>query len=208
VGGVQIDATTKLETIVLGADTPTLRYDRPAPFESARAFAAFCTFRDMGSGRSVRAAERLHKGGDQKPRQNASGRWWIWAARFQWVSRALLWDAEQDRIKRAAAREELIAMSKRHVQMAMLFQSKVIDRLQSFTSEDVARLTPLELIRWFEIAVKIEREARGIQDASKVNWSVVVAEVRAMADQHGVDFNELMEEAHRLVEKYPDQYQW
>jgi hypothetical protein len=94
--------------------------------ESAPAFHAFTIYRDLGPRRSLvkvqevldeeRAArKRRHNGGEEqapiKPqsspkKRQPSGDLKLWSRGHDWVVRALEWDREQDRIRRAAIAEE------------------------------------------------------------------------------------------------------
>jgi hypothetical protein len=60
--------------------------------ESARAFAAFLIYRDMGAARSLDKAF-AHFHGDQASGKRAPGRWHQWSAQYQWPDRAAAWDA-------------------------------------------------------------------------------------------------------------------
>jgi hypothetical protein len=57
-----------------------------------------------------------------------------------------------------AQRQERVKMAERHVRVALAFQAKAVERLQSI---DADKLTPDQTLRWFEAAVRIERLARG-----------------------------------------------
>jgi hypothetical protein len=76
--------------------------------ESAIAFDAFKTFRDLGLTRTVGVAYRAKSG--RKTAKKAPGQWFEWAKRFDWYSRA----AEFDRYVAAIeAREEEAAFASR-----------------------------------------------------------------------------------------------
>ncbi|KYD28563.1 hypothetical protein B4109_3026 [Geobacillus stearothermophilus] len=49
-------------------------------------------------------------------------------------------------------------MAERHAKQAMMFQNKILERMRSL---DPRELSPNDLIRWFDIAVKVERLSRG-----------------------------------------------
>src|SRR5438270_5048075 len=88
----------------------------PEAHESARAFAAFCIYRDLGPGRSVAAAWNAHQvtsgvkrtiDGVQQ-RSKPPGRWNLWSGKHRWVDRAAARDQKIDQAKCAARREEEI----------------------------------------------------------------------------------------------------
>jgi hypothetical protein len=53
-------------------------------------------------------------------------------------------------------------MAERQAAAACLFQQQVAERLRAMTQEEIAALSPHVLIRWFDIAVTVERQARGM----------------------------------------------
>lgn len=65
--------------------------------ETARAFAGFCTFRDMpATERDYRRAWIKHCGAEQKKEPSS---WRVWAAKYNWRERAVEFDAFMDSIK-------------------------------------------------------------------------------------------------------------
>lgn len=118
--------------------------------ESQRAYEAFAIYRDMGPSRSLaKVAKKLGKAISLIER---------WSRKWNWVERAALYDDELDRQYRAEQEEERKKMAERHAKQAMMIQNKIVQRLQTL---DPNQLSPSDLIRWFDIAVKVERLARG-----------------------------------------------
>jgi hypothetical protein len=78
------------------------------PKESARAYAAFCAYRDLGAERSIDAAGTQQLG--SRSRKRAPRTWFKWSRRFHWVKRAEAWDAHLVRVglrdKEQATRRE------------------------------------------------------------------------------------------------------
>jgi hypothetical protein len=165
------------------------------PGESTQAFAAFVIYRDLGAARSLRASYARQKGVEDGPELRANGRLYAWSADHNWVERAAAWDAEQDRIRRQAHQEEVAAMSRRHVQVARLFQNQVVKRFQALTDNEVMALKPFELAKFFELAVKVEREALGQHDERNINLTVIFRRAQELAEQLGVTVQEIMAEA-------------
>jgi hypothetical protein len=63
--------------------------------ESSQAFAGFCSYRDLGSGRSIeKAAKHVRKSVSLLKR---------WSSRYYWVERIEAWDREQDRLATQAS---------------------------------------------------------------------------------------------------------
>jgi hypothetical protein len=140
------------------AETPneTPLWERQ-PGESCKAFACFKFFRDLPpEKRSIRAAYR-QKTGNENARQ-ASGDWNALAIRWRWVERVLAWDDEQDRLLREKKIEAIQEMAERHAAVASIFIQHLVNRLARF---DPADLSPSDMQKWFEVAVKIERLSRG-----------------------------------------------
>ena len=96
--------------------------------ETAKAYAAFCLYRDLGSGRSLRAAYAAAKG-CQKGVKRVSGYWQRWARDHQWKSRAEAYDAHLDAVKRKAEaqrwRERGEALVEEQFQLAQAMLEKV-----------------------------------------------------------------------------------
>jgi hypothetical protein len=70
--------------------------------ESARAFAAFSTYRDSGALRSLAAAWQKHNGDLGKAPTKCPGCWKRWSVQWQWVERARQFDIKVDALKREA----------------------------------------------------------------------------------------------------------
>jgi hypothetical protein len=134
--------------------------------ETVKAFEAFTIYRDLGITRSIReVAKKLNKS------VALLGRW---SSQYNWVERAQEYDDELDRkalLQQEKARRDMV---KRHANHAMMFQQKVLERMQKMKPEE---LSPSELIRWFSESVKIERLSRGEStDIAEVSHSGEVTE--------------------------------
>jgi len=137
-------------------DIEPLPYERQ-PNETVKQFEAFKLYRDMGLDRSLReVAKQLNKS------LALIGRW---SSQNNWIERARLYDIDMDRqetIQNIKKRKEMV---KRHAQTSKMFQQKILERLRTLNPHE---LSPSDLVKWFEIAIKIERlsmgEATEIQD--------------------------------------------
>lgn len=137
--------------------------------ESHQAFQAFAAYRDMGTDRSTaKVAQRLGKSKTLMDR---------WSSRWAWVSRAQAWDAELDRQNRQAQEQARRDMAERHAKEAMLLQQKILARLERLKPEE---LSPADLARWLDVAVKVERLSRG--EPAEVVKSQVDGQVRTNGD--------------------------
>lgn len=118
--------------------------------ESYKAFEAFTIFRDLGSNRSLqKVANELSKSLTLIRR---------WYTKWSWRDRVDAWDEELDRIAREKQEQERAEMAERHIKESLMLQQKIIERMQELRSKE---LTPNDIARWLDIAVKIERLSRG-----------------------------------------------
>lgn len=148
-------ATTEREDDSLKSLTGNL-WDRLEE-ESHSKFDLFKTYRDLGPTRTVaQVARDLNK---SRPLLAT------YSSRYSWVLRAAAWDAEQDRLDQQWMAEERKKAAKRHVRQAQSLASKWITRLQTL---DPSELSPGEVIRYAEIATKMERDALRMQEPDTV----------------------------------------
>lgn len=120
------------------------------PGETARAFEAFCIYRDMGASRS-------HRKTGQKLGKNRTT---IaeWSSKYEWVKRVAAWDVEQDRIARQKQLQDIKKMRKRHAALASTMLTKAALALQNLKDEEISAS---EISRMVDVASKLERISRG-----------------------------------------------
>jgi hypothetical protein len=154
----------------------------PRPGEPAKAYRAFCIYRDLGRGRSLDQASRVYhqtsRATDVAParRPRASGTIRSWAARWQWGARARAWDEEQSRIYEEVRITQVMEMAERQANAAMLLQQKAVERLCQLPAEE---LTPREALNCLMQAAKLERLARNqTVPESKTPWWVDPAQAK------------------------------
>jgi hypothetical protein len=93
-------------------------FDRQ-PGESAKAYNAFTLFRDLApSQRSIRHAWLSRPGASQGPGSRSISRWRHWSARWGWLDRAAVWDADVDAKKREKWLSSQLAACERHQRAA------------------------------------------------------------------------------------------
>jgi hypothetical protein len=86
-----------------GPDPPAEAWERQ-PEETARAYAAFSRFRELGPGRTLSEAYRTGTG--RKEAAAPSGQWRGWYAAHRWRERAERWDAHLARLATAERERE------------------------------------------------------------------------------------------------------
>ena len=118
--------------------------------ESAKAYAAFVVYRDLGAERSTAAVARSL--GRSKTLIDR------WSSRHGWVARARARDDEIDRQTTAAKLREAVEMEDRHGRAAVALQARALQALKDIQGDKVS---PRDLTYMMDIAVKIERLSRG-----------------------------------------------
>lgn len=122
--------------------------------ETPLAFEAFTAYRDLGARRGKqRVADQLGKSRTLIRR---------WGLEWNWEERVLAWDREQDRLWAAEQFEQRRHLARNHATIATSMLAKVARRLQSLTNEEVDRLSPNNLARLFDSAVRAQRDAYGL----------------------------------------------
>jgi len=127
------------------------------PGESARAFAAFCMFRDLREARSlVSVARRI-----SCTKQNV----FRWARRWNWRERCLAYDRNLDAMHCAKLIAERRAMQRRQSRNAIAIHRITIRWLRELQGRAEAdlplHLSVAELVRLIELGAKLERAGRG-----------------------------------------------
>lgn len=127
------------------------------PGESAKAYAAYREYRDLGPSRSLAAVGR------------SSGRSRAllerWSSRWRWVARAAEHDAAIHRAEDAAMRERARTMGRRHADAAAALMVRALRALQAVPPEDIA---PRDAVRLFDVAARVERDALGVAGAPQL----------------------------------------
>jgi len=128
------------------------KWDR-LPNESAKAYSAFCAYRDYGPNRSL---ENIRQIMDKPPSRNWLGKW---SSKYNWVERVKAYDDYMERLKRAENEKAILDMVDRHARLAVAFQQRIAQRLAEINPSE---LTPADMVRWLEVAAKLERLSRGV----------------------------------------------
>jgi hypothetical protein len=153
--------------------------------ESAKAYAAFCLYRDLGPRRSLdEASRRYHRGserevqsGGRQPR--ASGTIRRWARLWNWSARAQAWDQQAQRIQETEQQAAIQEMAQRHAKEAMMLQNKAVERLRQLRPEELrARDTLAYLVE----AARLERLARG-EPTERVAQEISLDNLKELTDE-------------------------
>src|SRR5215207_1491554 len=114
--------------------------------ESAKAYEAFQLYRDMGLGRSLKkTAKELGK-----DVRGIAG----WSSKWKWVYRCGLYDTDEEKEFIRETRELRKRQRVEDAETARRIKRAVVERLESI---DPSTLTANQLIKWYEVGVKMER---------------------------------------------------
>lgn len=123
--------------------------------ESAQAYEAFVSYRDMGAERSVtRVSQSLNKS------RGLIGRW---SSQWNWTERVRAYDNELEKEARAKAVKDRKAMTERHIGIAMQVQKKALEALASLSVED---MSPKDVKEYIKMATDLERLNRTLEEES------------------------------------------
>lgn len=141
--------------------------------EGTRPFAAFTIYRDDGKDRSLAIVSK--KVGKSLPLMER------WSKAHSWVRRAQAYDAWLDHKRTTAVADEIVAMNKRHVNLAVAMQGILAQRLKSL---DPAEVDPERLYKWLDVAARLERLARG--EPTSITGTVSADELKQRAIALGI----------------------
>ena len=144
------DPRPKLRAVT--ANETTVPWDRQ-PGETAKAYAAFCAYRDLGTNRSLRRLAARDSEASTNVRQLAR-----WSSAWDWPERAVAFDGFQDREWRLEQAEARKTMLRTHAAVARQGIAKAAEQIREL---DPKNLTVREAIALFEVCVRVERASRG-----------------------------------------------
>ena len=123
--------------------------------ESAQAYEAFATYRDMGAERSLtKVSQSLNK------TRTLLGRW---SGTWNWQERVRAYDNELEKEARAKAIRGRKDMTERHIKIAMQVQKKALEALASLSVED---MSPKDVKEYIKMATDLERLNRTFEEES------------------------------------------
>jgi hypothetical protein len=131
-----------------GAEESSRAWDRLSS-ESAKAFLAFTVYRDLGPGRSLRAAVRI---APTNLRQLE-----YWSSKYKWGERAKAWDEHNDRLRQAELEAGVVQMTIDEINLAKVMRTKAAQRIEYLDPDE---LTVREAVLLADLANKHEHAAR------------------------------------------------
>jgi hypothetical protein len=128
------------------------------PGETAKAYAAFCAFRDYGPERNIRrAVESAEK--DNAKREKRYRVWRNWCSQYRWRERAEDYDRFTENLKQKEYRKTIEAQGEMHRKVTGKMLEVVSKKLDTMNPEE---LTQGNVTEWVETAIRAEREAAGL----------------------------------------------
>jgi hypothetical protein len=133
--------------------------------ETAKAFTAFCAFRDCGPERNIRkAVESALKSGEKNEAVQSKkySVWRNWSNQFHWRERATDYDRYIEKLKQEELRKTIEAQGEKHREVTGKMLDVVSKKLDLMNPDD---LTQGNVTEWVQTAIKAEREAAGLVTA-------------------------------------------
>ena len=126
--------------------------------ESSLAYAAFCSFRDLGAERNIRkAVENAEK---DETKQGKRYRVWLnWSTQFRWKERTADYDRYIEKLKQTELRKTIEAQGEKQREVTGKMLDVVSKKLETMNPEE---LTQGNVTEWVQTAIKAEREAAGL----------------------------------------------
>ena len=133
--------------------------------ESSKAYAAFCSYRDMGVSRSLVKIVNIVYGESSEGKLSVNLRQLsTWSVKYGWVSRV---EAYDDYLESKSRKEHEIAIQKmvtEHAEAAVITRSKAMERIGLIGEKELNELTPKEALEYLKVAAELERKSRGAPD--------------------------------------------
>jgi hypothetical protein len=124
------------------------------PTETDNAYAALKVYIDLGASRSLaKAGQLLGKGAAVLER---------WSVQHDWRARVDAWEDEQNAAWAKDRKARVREVADRHAALARSFCELIESKLSTINPDD---LTPADLARWLDAAVKVERMSLGMSTA-------------------------------------------
>jgi len=155
------------------------------PKESSEAFAAFCIYRDLGFGRSIRKA--IESVNDNNAFSKSYGSWRKWAVDCRWKERAADYDRYIEQLKQSENRKTIEAQAEKQREVTGLMLDVVKNRVQTMKPEEL----PISgVTEWVQVVVKTEKDIAntvcGSNSTNGNNESVKQGEFNFVSDFQGL----------------------
>jgi hypothetical protein len=150
------------------------------PGETAKAYAAFCGYRDLPP--QERSLQRLRS--EMADEGYVVTKNWLgeWSAKWDWVERTMDWDQEVDRRQREKFVAERESMAQRHAQQAVMLQEALMlpakalaDKLRRDHVGTVAALSNLSVGELLSLIVQATRVFGPLMNAERLSRDGVTA---------------------------------
>jgi hypothetical protein len=134
-----------------------------SPDETAKAYVAFCVYRDLGPTRSLaKAAQAMNHPPGYK---HTLGEW---STKYKWQSRCFDYDRCMQKVAQLEKEEAIRQMTHRHARDSVKIQQMAMEALETTPLEAAP---PRDLIRLWERGVRAERTSRGLPaEPTKANY--------------------------------------
>jgi hypothetical protein len=121
--------------------------------ETAKAFEAFCLYRDFGSDRSVAKVLR-----DGNNKDSLMSLWCRWRMKYDWVKRCQAYDTHLDMIRQKEREKDFAEREKKHLTITAKIMGIIEKKQESFDPEE---LSQNNLMDWLKEGIAIERTGFG-----------------------------------------------
>lgn len=138
-------------------EVPSGPWDRMEK-ESGRAYSALIRYLQLGPERTYAKMVKQYGYREQSL--------YSWAKTHRWKDRVAAYDEYMNREIMARLQNGLAEMCERHVAEAQMLQGKAIDKLRALSPSE---LTPSDVAKFIDTAIKIERQGRGVNDQPSIN---------------------------------------
>lgn len=121
--------------------------------ETAKAFEAFCLYRDYGSQRSFAQVIR-----EEGLKETMTGQWSRWSEKYGWVNRVKAYDNHLEEIRRMEKEKAFSDREEQHLKITKKIMDIIEKKLDTFDPEE---LSQNNLMDWLKEGISIERSGFG-----------------------------------------------
>jgi hypothetical protein len=164
-------------------------------YETPKQYHYFSIYRDLGINRSLRKV--LDKLPPKQRRNSTISNLGVYSGKNKWKQRVEAYDLYLDNIRRKENEQAILEMNKRHIEESLSLQDVIKNKLKQLSTDEIKTRDLADLL---ELAVRIERDARGVskQSNNEVNTTVTVENKLQTIDE---DTKKKMEEIYKDAKK-------